>query len=87
MMREESGAIQRETGKPRFYRLKVDNAVRVTREEGITLGAKSNAFDMILREEVYTPKKLRRESKCLVKRHDNSHGEGNNSDFSGRENG
>lgn len=47
------------TRKSRFYRVKVDNKIRVTCEEGIALGAKCETFGRILREEVYTSKKMR----------------------------
>ena len=58
----ESGAMRREMCKPRFSQVIVGNAVSVTNEEGIALGAKSEVFGRI----------LPRESKRLVKRHDNS---------------
>ena len=51
----------------RSYCVKVCNAIRMTNEEGVGLGTKCETFCKILREEVSTPKRLRRESKYLVK--------------------
>ena len=45
---DEKGGISQ-----RFYRVKVGNAIRVIGKGCIVLGAKSEKFDRILREEVY----------------------------------
>lgn len=47
-MRKECRATQREMRKPRLYRVKVGNEIRVTSEKSIALGVKSEAFSKIL---------------------------------------
>ena len=47
--------------------MNISDSMRMTSEEGIALGAKSEVFGKILRENVFVPKRLKRGSKCLVK--------------------
>lgn len=73
-MQKESETTWIETHKLRFYRVKVDNVIRVTSEEGIALGAKSEMFGRILQEVTVL-------SSDMITRF----GEGNDRDFLERE--